>query len=430
MSIHLKIVNFNKIFKQLIKPPIVINDIPTNTEEEKEELNKKIYTLYKSGIMNTIASCDCGELTGDYNLGVKCNLCNSEVTSPLYQDLEPILWVRAPKGIHKLINPHIWLLLNNTFTIANFSIIRWICESTYNPPKPFKDIQLLTEMGMVRGYNNFVKNFDKIIEMICSLKTYNKEPKAELVQLVLRVLRENRECIFCDYLPLPNKALLVIEDTSVGKYADDVYYPVVDAIQMIASIDTVRTRKRKEKESEPSMTTVTDMLTGQAEDDDGFINLTEQGITPDTTLLIDNVSIRNKENRVTKMLVSLSNFYSTYYKENLARKAGMVRKHIYSSRCNFSFRAVITSITEPHEYDELFIPWTVAVGSLRYHILNKLTKRGFAANDAVAFINDNARRYHPLLDEIFKELIDEAISEDRCTGELKRGIGVTLCRNP
>ena len=429
MSIYQRLINLDTVFKQLEKPPIIINDLQTSTEEEKAELNKRIYTLYDSGVMTTVARCECGKLTGDYSLGLTCHVCNTEVVSPLYQDLEPILWIRAPKGVSKLMNPHVWFLLNRAFSISNFSLIRWVCDPSYAPPRELKEVKVLNEMGIKRGYNHFVDNFRGVVEILSNLKTFSRGPKAENIAWIHRMINEYPDCIFSQYLPVPNRLLLVIEDTNMGRYADHVYFGVIDAIQMVASIDTVRTRGKKKKKPEPAgKVNASDILGGG--DEPEFINLTEQGALASPDFLEDNTSVRRKEIRTVKMLHGLALFYNNYYKDNLGSKPGLVRKHIFSARVNFSCRAVITSITEPHVYDELIMPWTAAVGTLRFHILNKLTKRGFQANYAIEFINNYARLYHPLLDEIFTELIEEAVHTDPETGELLRGIPVTLCRNP
>lgn len=428
MSVYQKLINLDKVFRTLEKPPIIINDLQTSTEEEKEDLNNKIYTLHKSGVMDTVAKCECGALSGDYNLGLKCHICNTEVISPIYQDLEPILWVRAPEGVHKLVNPHVWYILNKAFTISNFSLIRWICETTYSPGREFKEISALESLGVKRGYNYFIENFDWIINTLSELKTFAKGPKRDNIELVLRMLRENPDCIFCQYLPLPNKVLMVIEDTNVGRYVDNVYFGIIDAIQMIASIDTIRTHSKKRKEKHTAaLTTITDII---GNDESQLINLSDNNLDASPEFLIDNSNIKKKENRIVKMLHALSTFYSNYYKNNLGSKSGLIRKHIFSSRANFSCRAVITSITAPHEYDELYLPWTLAIGVLRYHILNKLTKPGFRANEGVAFINRYARVYHPYLDKILQELIDEAVHVNPQTGRPQVGIPITLCRNP
>lgn len=430
MSVYQKLINLDQVFRQLEKPPIIINDVQTSTEEEKAELNSKIYTLYDSGVMNTVAKCECGKLYGDYNLGVRCNVCDTEVTSPLYQNLEPLLWVRAPEGVAKLMNPHVWFILNKTFTISNFSLIRYLCETSYNPPRDFKEVRALESTGIKRGYNYFVENFHAIIKTLSELKTFTKSPKVENVALVLRMLNEFPDCIFCNYLPLPNRVLLVIEDTNVGRYVDNVYIGVIDAIQMIAGIDTIRTKSKKSKKEEKHTMISMNEIIGPIDENVELINLSAEDKQASPGYLLDNAGLSKKENRTVKMLHALAVFHNNYYRNNLGGKPGLMRKHIFSSRSNFSCRAVITSMTEPHAYNELHIPWTLAVGTLRYHILNKLVKRGFKANQALEFINSYARVYHPLMSKIFDELIYESVSFNPDSKQIERGIVVTLCRNP
>lgn len=428
MSVYQRLVNLDQVFNQLATPPIIINDLATNTEEEKEELNKKIYTLYDSGVMEPVAHCECGKLSGEFNLGVICKSCNTAVSSALYQDLEPILWVRAPEGVTSLFNPHVWHILNKAFSISNFSIIRWICETTYNQPREFKEIKTLQSLGIQRGYNYFVQNFENIIQKLAGLKAFTKPGKREYVNQVLDVLEQYRDCIFCKYIPLPNRVLLVIEDTNVGRYVDSVYFGLIDAIQMIASVDTVRAKPKKDKP--PAKISVTEIFKDNPEESVEFINLTQDQVIASPDFLDEPSNVRKKENKTVRMLHAISLFNNNYYRVNLGSKTGLIRKHVLSSRANFSCRAVITSITTPHEYDELYVPWTSAIGALRYHILNKLIRRGFLANQAVSFLNSYSRVYHPLLDKIFEELINESIFEDPETGEILRGIPVTMCRNP
>lgn len=372
MSIYMKLVNFNREFSQLSHPPTIVNDVSTVSIDEKEALKKQIYTTYDSDVMDVVPSCDCKQLTGERKVGRFCKNCKSIVVSPTEANLQSILWVRAPKGVNKLINPYIWGLLTQTFKRSGFNVIQWMCDSAYTcksrTPPELKNVT----QNWKRSYNNFVENFHDTIKMLFSLKTYKKHPKK---YDILRLLRENKDAIFCDFIPLPNKAIHVIEGTNVGRYAEQSIFDAVNAILMVVGID----------------------LPGSK---------TQQRVC---------------ENRTAKMLTDLSSFYLQYYKNFLGSKPGLIRKHILGTRSHWSFRAVITSITEPHRYDELYVPWGVAIGSLRLHLINKLARRGFNHAEATTFITAHAQKYHPLLDQIFKELIDEAPG---------RGIPCTLCRNP
>lgn len=416
MSIYQRLVNFNQLFARLDRPAIIINDVSTDTEEERDDLSKKIYTTYKEGVMNTVAKCDCGSIQGDFNIGRYCDSCNTVVESPIYQDLQPLLWIRSPEGIKALINPHVWLLLKRAFSVnKSLSLPLWIADSSYKPESHAKEITILKEMGIQRGYNYFVENFWDIINKLASMKTFSSGTKAQRTQLVLRVLNEYKDCIFCNYLPLPNRLVLVLEEAHTAKYMDEAYSYVINAVQMIASIDI----KKKHKVQEPKAVAVDSVL---------GMDYPEELERPE--VLVDSMSLARKECRVAKMLDGLTEFYNKYYNNNFAKKPGIFRKHLLSSRAHFSARCVITSNTDIHEYDELHIPWTTAIAIFRYHILNKLYKRGYGYHQSLKLINHYARIYEPTLDEILTELIEEAQFLNPDTKKMETGIPCSFVRNP
>lgn len=373
MSVSLQVVNFDEIFSQLRQPPIIINDIAESTEDEKEGLRSLIFTDYDSDLLKNLPSCECGEIKGEFNIGVHCLNCNTKVSSPLDQELEPILWMRSPQEVQKLINPVIWLMLCQRFTKSGYNVIRWLTDTTYKTSvKPVDVLPELIEVGIQRGYNYFVENFFEIIEYMFNMKKFKgKDINNELLDLIMA----NKDCIFSDYIPLPNRSLLVVERTGVGVYVDNVITGAIDAIQTIASIDCSLTKH----------------------------------------------SVRAKENRTAKTIAGLADFYEQYITNQLGTKHGMFRQHIFGSRAHFSFRAVVTSITDKHEYDEVHIPWPVGISLFRYHLINKLMKLDYSVNAAIALLNTYAKVYNPLIDKIFDELIAESP---------RKGIDVTLNRNP
>jgi len=90
---------------------------------------------------------------------------------------------------------------------------------------------------------------------------------------------------------------------------------------------------------------------------------------------------------------------------------------------------VITSISTPHRYDDLHLPWGLTVQLLKYHIINKLnrrinpkTGRVYTAVEALNFVYDNVLRYDAEMDAILKELIAESNGG--------RGFIVLFARNP
>jgi hypothetical protein len=380
MGVHLSLVNYDQRFATSKREPIIINDFPKASEEDKDKINSLIYTRYSNGseLLSNLPQCECGEIVGEHNSGLLCRNCGTHVQSPLEQDLEPLLWMRAPEGVLALINPIMWTMLNERFKKSGFEVIRWLCDTSFKTTvkTPLVIDELLIELAkreIARGYNNFVQHFDEIMELLFNLKDFRvkrgqSDPLRELIT-------KQRDCIFSTYLPLPNKTLLVIEETNVGTYVDPLVTGAVDAINMIVSIDSQ----------------------------------------------LSNFSLRAKENRTIKTIALLAEFNDGQYRQTLAKKEGIFRKHVFGTRSHFSFRAVISSLTDRHEYDELHIPWGIGVSVLQIHLANKLFRLGWWPNQIKAFLNEHAQKYHPLLDELFQQLIAESPY---------KGIPVVFQRNP
>jgi hypothetical protein len=380
VGIYLSIVQHDKEFHENTKRlPIIINDFAETSEAEKEAFNRKIFTQYdNTDLLSNLPSCECPEdtgLNGEHLLGVTCPICQSKVKSPMEQNLESIVWMRAPKGVAALINPVIWNMLSTRFTKKGYNFIHWLCDTSYKPTARVVPPELteVINMGFPRGLNNFVANFDAIMVAFFKAKAFRvkKDEEDDLQQLLVKY----RDRIFSQYLPLPNRSLLVIEKTNVGTYIDPIVTGAVDAIQTMVSIDS----------------------------------------------MLSNYSIRSKENRTIKTIVQLSAFYDDICSKSLAKKEGLFRKHVFGTRSHFSFRGVISSSTDQHGYDELALSWGIGVSVFRLHLFNKLFRRGFTPNEAIALLNHHAQIYHPMLDELFKELIAEAPG---------KGIHCVFQRNP
>lgn len=343
------------------EPPIIVNDLVNSTEEEKDKIRDLVITKYSSDMLSILPACQCGNIKGEYAIGTKCELCNSIVKSVVEEDVEPLLWCRKPAGASKLINPMVWIMLKNRFKKSGFNIIQWLCDTSYRTEvKQPLVVNRIIETGIQRGYNNFVHNFDTIMPILFTMKDFAL--KRGQVDYLYDLLQINRDSIFCDFLPLPNKALLVIEKTNVGVYIDPIIVGAIDAIEILTSIDSPFSEH----------------------------------------------SVRVKENRTIKALVKLSEFYEGYIRTGLASRAGQFRRHLYGSRTNFSFRAVITSLTDAHSYEELHAPWGIGVTAFRPHLINKLCNRGYDLNNAIGFLMGHVEAYNELLDVLLCELIAES----------------------
>lgn len=384
MGVALELVDFDELFHRgLSKTPIIINDYSETSEDDKDSFNKLIYTKYSNDLLSNLPSCECGKVEGQHNArdgdkpGVVCDECHTECVASMEQDLEPIVWMRTPKGLPKrgLINPILWTMLNDKFTRSGFEILRWITDTTYKPsvrtPAIMEQVQ---ELGIERGYSNFINHFDDIIEALFGLLKPAKGKKGDIDPLHA-LIKMQRNCVFSEFLPLPNRSLIVIEETNVGIYVDPIITGAVDAIRTMVGIDAPTS----------------------------------------------NFNLRTRENRTVKTLAGLAAFNDDLARSTLAKKEGIFRKHVFGTRSHFSCRGVITSTTDDHHYDEIYVPWGMGVSSLSIHLTNKLLRDGFTPNEAKAYLYEHAQKYSERLDAYFQEFIAECPY---------KGLPVVFQRNP
>lgn len=368
MGIHLELVDFDEQFARSITTPVVVNDYNVAIPEEKEALDRLLYTHYKdTDVIDEAASCDCGDLTGVYNVGLICPVCNTPVQGTTDKPIESILWIRAPEGVPALINPQVWTILANALRTKELSFLEYL-TNTNNKLDPEqimsketrRKVQRLLAQNLPTGYNNFINHFDEIMAFLfeANIIDSTKANKGELWQF----LQQNRHKLFPKHLPIPSRVVFVVESTTTGIYIDKPITLAMDAILSITSL-------RASQQPLPSHVV---------------------------------------QNRVMGAIKELANFYNTYVMKRLGGKPGLFRRHVFGSRLNFTARGVISSLSDPHDFKEIHIPWSMGVQLLKYHIINKLLKRGYGANEALEFVYSNVLRYNAEMDAILKEIIAEA----------------------
>lgn len=364
------------LYNSLTTPPRIVNDILATSEKEKESLDQLIYTVYSGDVLSNLPSCMCGKTTGGYkeDPNVVCSHCGTHVVLQVERNLEPILWMRSPQGVAPLMNPLAWGMLQRRFNRSKFDMMRWLTDRDYVPKVAVPQLALRLESeGVQRGYNFFVYNFDMIMEKLFSLSLYRKRgPMGDPLEIYVQKFRDR---LFNNFLPIPNRALLVVEESATAKFVEPVTPKIINAVRHIAGIDTGLKRMDQ----------------------------------------------RVRENRTAKTMMLLSEFYQEYIRTVLTGKKGAYRKHVYGTSCHWSFRAVITSNTRAHRQTDLELPWSIATTVFATHLHSKLYRRGWSMRDAMAYIDAHAHKYSALLDEVFQELIAECPYE---------GIPVTIVRYP
>jgi len=369
MPIIQSLINFDEMFYTLKHTPVLINHMACATLEDREKVKEQLTTHLNSDQISLIPSCQCGHTKGEYSKSTICPVCHTEVKASVVSDIEPVIWLKQPIGVEKLISPVIFIMLTKRFTKSGFSVIEWLCNTNYTTTAKVPDKVLLRiqQCGIERGYNNFVQNFDRILDVLFSIpdfapKVQKFEAKAEAKPDYLQMLiKDHRHMIFSEYLPLPNKTILIFDTQPLGTYADPSVLKAVDAANTMVSID------RDFYDQSP----------------------------------------KTKQNRTVKALAMLSDFYNDTLLL-MAHKHGHFRKHMFGGRTNFSFRAVITSITAGKQYDEIEAPWCMAITAFRIHMLNKLMKYGMGHNESIGFLYKHTYRHHPLLERFMAEFIDES----------------------
>ena len=368
MSVHLEVVNLSQEYENLRdkKSVIIINDYKTTSASDKNFIKDLIYTKYNNDVMSSIPRCNCSPendpIVGADRAGEFCPKCYTKVSARFDDELESILWVRAPNGVEPFINPRFWQAIKSTLGNRRVDILSWLTNTSYKPKQNQVKPEIITKLealGIKRGYNNFVRNFDLYLGLIAEMKEFKRKPR---VKGLLRFINNNREKLFTKYLPCPNRALFVVEPTNVEKtYMDLIGIVAIDAIALMTSID----------------------VPGQT------------------------IAQHARENRTSKFLTNMCLYQEKYLRNNIAKKAGSYRKHMVSTRCAPSFRAVITSITEPHDFEKIIIPWSTAMTIFQPHLENIFLKNGFTANEILEIFNKYINKFDQrLYDMMIKILYD------------------------
>ncbi len=375
-GIAVRLVNFNEEFRTATVTPVLVNNFDLSSIEQIEYLNSLIYTHYEGDSLSILPTCECQRTYGAANEGVRCEYCNTVVVSVTERPLESILWIAPPRGVKTLINPQAWYILNKQTTHNGVRLLEWLCSPTMQlPPNPPKAARKLQALAIERGINFFYDHFDEIMALFFEhgLVTGTREQRDSLMLFI----RDNREAIFAEALPIPSKLGFITEKTVNRTYADPTMIPAIDAVRTISA-------------AENSPVPLTD---------------------------------KKRQALAVKAIDLLTTYHQTFIGDALGKKHGWFRKHVYGSRQHFTARAVINSLSDNHHYEEVHLPWSVAVMLYQIHLTSMLMKLGPEWNPrtCLTFLREHTLKYHPLLDDLFKQLINNSPYP---------GLPILLNRNP
>lgn len=365
MGLHAEIVDHDQLLASQRGIVKFANDYNASNTESKEEFQRALYSHFDNvDAIEVSASCECGHMDEAYDLGVVCSNCSTPVVSTASQPIVPSMWMRAPEGVRSMISPELLIMLLGHMQGKEFNFLAYFMDTTYqfdantiSSRETDRKVKRLLQQNIPRGLNYFIDNFDAIIKfcMDCGIIGTGKHEFYEF-------LVQNKHALFPTAIPIPTKLCFVVESTTSGSYIDKPIGPAIDAALTM-----------------------------------GGIQHSPIPLKPITV-----------QNRTAKALLLMATFHENYNKQRIAQKPGLVRRHVLGGRLNFTARAVITSISAPHRYDELHIPWGVACQLFKYHILNKLKRQGMTTMEALGFLYSNVLQYNDRLNSIFLELIAEA----------------------
>lgn len=379
MGLHAEIVDHDEMHNNFKGKIIYANDFATNTQDGKESFQRHLYSHYQDAdAIENSASCECETITDAHRMGVICDNCGHPVVSTSNRPIVPSMWLRAPKGVPRLISPQLVIMLSGYMAMKEFNFLEYLINTSYLfdynsivSKETKRKLDKLLQKNFPRGLNNFIENFDEIFQFLLDANIINNN-KADMNAFI----QANKGKLFPTVIPVPSKLCFVVESTTSGSYIDKPIAPAIDAVLTFTSID--------------------------------------HSPIPLKPLTV--------QNRVAGALLKYAEFHANYVKSRIAQKPGLMRRHVLGGRLNLTARGVITSISDPHDYDELHTPWGMSLQLLKYHLIPKLKRKmRWTTRKCMQHIYGHVLQYDPLLDECMKVLIQES---------KYKGLACTFHRNP
>lgn len=352
------------VFDKLNKAPIIANNYPLDTIEDKENFDNLLLTRYEDSNLKPAPQCSCGKLKGVFRVGEVCSACGETVTNNFQEEIKSDVWLVPLPGISSFITPISWRILQHHMLEDRFDCLKYLTSAFYKPELPTivppRRLEYVMEQGHIRGLNYFINNFDKVMRDFCygaGRKKYEKIINLE------KYIEMNRNNIFCTVLPVPSRVMFPIERVgSKTSYGDKNMIPVIDAVRIMQEAESRR----------------------------------------------DSLDLKRMEARMVKCMDLFAEFHFNYVKNVLGSKYGVFRQHTFGGRMQFSARAVITSLYEPHDFREVHYPWSFGIGKYGIHVVNKLIKRGYTLFEIYDKLRKASKNYNAEINEIFEEIIEES----------------------
>lgn len=343
--------------------------VPCGVESftSKQQVKDFINHVFSEGEMGVDmgASCDCGNSEGMYLLSTVCSKCGTTVVRTTATDLVFNTWLEIPEFLPPMLQPEAYMVLNTWMGSYQGSrlIDLFMTVGAQLPPQ----LESLFETGMWEFYNNFDNIINFLTKEYAPLKLKKKETKSrttnDRTKYIPLFIKKYRHCLFARYFPILDQTMHVLNKQGTMSFVD--------------------------ASSELVMKTI--------------IELTNIHYT-----YVESKNLPVIEQCAVDMIKSYYGYTDSIRASKLEKKQGLIRRQILASRCHFTYRGVITPITDASYGDELHLPWSIGVQELKLEIINLLVNRNkFTRQQALALFEKAKYKYDPLVDELMKILIDE-----------------------
>ena len=356
---------------------------------QTEEIKKLLFQS-SDGNLTFIASCKCGQLKGNYNIGRVCPKCRTEVRTAFANEIDIHSWLEIPESLPPFLHPDAYRKLDRWIGVAKrkVSILDSIMNVNQDLPEPY-----LSTFGR-GGMWYFYENFDDIMNFIASQK---RGIRARGNDEIMEFIKRYRDRLFTRHIPILNLNLHILTHSG----SDSLSY---------------------------------------SDNSSKFIL--------QTAIELSHTIYQQRHNPTMNKYLLEQHIFSTYkswiaytdsvLNDKIQGKVGFIRKNILGNRLHSSARGVITPIVNPHMADEIELPWKMVVGLYKLEIIGRLQKKfGFDANTALDYWvqaqvglqkdepDPNVRARVMQKMNAVKVAIDELLAE--CP---YKGFPVTLGRNP
>lgn len=366
----LSFVNYDKMFAD--DPDAYVVQYTEDSVLVKDQMSKNRQLFFQDGTkdLSNIASCECGHISGNYMEGAICPQCHTQVKTNFAEDLKFRRWLEIPDFLPPLLHPAAYRILENWLGPKS-GILTGLLDTNQKLPAEFQGV-------FGQGFEYFYNNFDNIISYLAQCKKFNTPTNKPKTEATLAVLAKYRDRLFVRHIPALNSSLHLSTQSGTIMYSDDVVKYIIEAKLELCHLIYVCHNGTYSK---------------------NYIN--ERMCVIYNAFLEYTAAILNKK---------------------LLKKPGFIRKQLLGARLYCSARAVIVPIFDIHNFDEIYIPWCMAVEVLKLEIINVLMNRKHMTGpQAEAMHRKATAQFVPEVYEIINTLIEECPY---------KGLPVLMGRNP